>query len=192
MFYRFPVMLHRFLNSIFIELFSIMKLLWPYLVVIAAFIIFLVRNGGVVVGKVWNSSLKRIPLTYDTIGDKSNHEVSFHGAQLLYFLFVASTGFGFSLYSVSKVHAFADSIRRQAKSMRGFLFLVGVSCAVLLVIHFGSPIHKFLLADNRHYTFYVWRKFFRKHSLAKFVPLLLYLFQGWHCWTELRTLCDWL
>jgi alpha-1,2-glucosyltransferase len=61
---------------------------------------------------------------------------------------------------------------------------------VLLVIHWFSPVHKFMLADNRHYTFYVWRKFFLKHRLAKFIPATLYVFQAWRCWTELRTLAS--
>lgn len=42
-----------------------------------------------------------------------------------------------------------------------------------------------MLADNRHYTFYVWRKFFLKHKLAKFLPTPAYLFFGWRCWNDL-------
>ena len=32
--------------------------------------------------------------------------------------------------------------------------------------------HPYLLADNRHYTFYIWRKVFMRHELVKyaFVP----------------------
>ncbi|TMW60727.1 hypothetical protein Poli38472_000769 [Pythium oligandrum] len=158
----------NFVKAIFSDLLPLLSLLWPFIALVLGFIVFLVVNGGIVVG------------------DKSNHEASIHGAQLLYFVFVASTGFGLSLFQPSQVLRFADSTRRQAKSMGGLVFLATIVGVVIAIIHFLSPVHKFMLADNRHYTFYVWRKFFLKHRLAKFIPSLLYMFQGWRCWTELR------
>ncbi|GLD91789.1 hypothetical protein PINS_up000322 [Pythium insidiosum] len=158
----------EFLKAIFSHLPELLALLWPFIAIVAGFIVFLVHNGGIVVG------------------DKSNHEAGLHGAQILYFIFVASTGFGASVLAPSQIQRFADTMRRQAKSASGFVFLLFTVASVLLVVAFSSPVHKFMLADNRHYTFYVWRRFFLKHQLAKYIPISLYLLQGWRCWSELR------
>lgn len=119
-------------------------------------------------------------------GDKSNHEVSFHASQLLYFSAVAATGFGLSLIAPTQLRNFVAAIARNAKCFKGLLFMTSSLALVLVAIQYFSPVHKFLLADNRHYTFYIWRKLFLKHRLAKFLPTPLYLFFGWRCWVELR------
>ena len=95
------------------------------------------------------------------VGDKSSHEVTFHGAQVLYFIIVAASGFGLSLAAPTYVRAFAASARRNGNSVRGFLFISFLIAATVMIIFCFSPVHKFMLADNRHYTFYVWRKFFQ-------------------------------
>ncbi|RLN44325.1 hypothetical protein BBJ29_009698 [Phytophthora kernoviae] len=162
--------LRIFLNFIVVvvsNLLSILQIVWPFVVIVAAFVAFLLVNGGIVVG------------------DKSNHEVSFHGAQVLYFIVVAATGFGLNLVTPSQVVKFVKSVHRTAKSPQGALFILAMATATVGVIWRFSPVHKFMLADNRHYTFYVWRKFFLKHELAKFLPVPLYLFFGWCCWSEL-------
>ncbi|KAG2831655.1 hypothetical protein PC129_g5907 [Phytophthora cactorum] len=114
----------NFISVVISNIPSILLIVWPFVVLVLGFISFLVMNGGIVVG------------------DKSNHEVTFHGAQP------------------------AKEIAQIGPPER-------------------CPVHKFMLADNRHYTFYVWRKFFLKHEVAKFLPTPLYLFFGWHCWDEL-------
>lgn len=159
----------NFLVVIFANLVALVQLVWPFVVVAVGFLVFLVKNGGIVVG------------------DKSNHEAGFHGAQILYFTVVAASGFGLSLFAPSSIKRFADSVRRNAKDPKGWLFMLCVVGAMLLTILLFSPVHKFMRADNRHYTFYIWRKFFLKHPLAKYLPGSLYLFFGWRCWTELRT-----
>ncbi len=35
--------------------------------------------------------------------------------------------------------------------------------------------HPFIIADNRHYTFYIWRKLFKVHDYAKYVHIPVYL-----------------
>lgn len=39
--------------------------------------------------------------------------------------------------------------------------------------------HPFLLSDNRHYTFYVWRKFYRLHASARYLLIPAYCISGW-------------
>jgi alpha-1,2-glucosyltransferase len=45
-----------------------------------------------------------------------------------------------------------------------------------LGVLFLSIEHPFLLADNRHYTFYVWRKIYRRHWTAPYLSTPLYVF----------------
>ncbi|ETM44040.1 hypothetical protein, variant 3 [Phytophthora nicotianae] len=156
-----------FISVVISNLPSILLIVWPFVVIVAGFVGFLVANGGIVVG------------------DKSNHEVTFHGAQVLYFIVVAASGFGLSLIAPNQLKRSIASLRRNAGSSRGVVFMIFAVVVTIGVIHLFSPVHKFMLADNRHYTFYVWRKFFLKHDMAKFLPAPLYLYFGWRCWDEL-------
>ncbi|KAG7391229.1 glucosyltransferase [Phytophthora pseudosyringae] len=157
----------NFVSVVVSNLPSILLIVWPFVVIVAGFIGFLLTNGGIVVG------------------DKSNHEVTFHGAQVLYFIVVAASGFGLSLIAPSQLKKCIGSVRRYSGSGRGVLSMIFLLAVTVGVVHCFSPVHKFMLADNRHYTFYVWRKFFLKHELAKFLPSPFYLFFGWRCWDEL-------
>ncbi|ETN04784.1 hypothetical protein, variant [Phytophthora nicotianae INRA-310] len=156
-----------FISVVISNLPSILLIVWPFVVIVAGFVGFLVANGGIVVG------------------DKSNHEVTFHGAQVLYFIVVAASGFGLSLIAPNQLKRSIASLRRNAGSSRGVVFMIFAVVVTIGVIHLFSPVHKFMLADNRHYTFYVWRKFFLKYDMAKFLPAPLYLYFGWRCWDEL-------
>ena len=42
------------------------------------------------------------------------------------------------------------------------LFFVVVPICIGLSIRFASPVHPFMLADNRHYVFYLWKKIMSK------------------------------
>ena len=45
-----------------------------------------------------------------------------------------------------------------------------------LILAYGSKDHPFLLADNRHYTFYIWRWFLKKRYIRILLsPLYYYL-----------------
>lgn len=39
--------------------------------------------------------------------------------------------------------------------------------------------HPFLLSDNRHYTFYIWRRVFRLHFLVPYLLAPVYLACAW-------------
>lgn len=64
----------------------------PYTLVLAAFTVFIVWNGGIVLGRVYGQCLFFSPLT-DFLGDKSNHIPVLHIPQLYYFI-AATTFFG--------------------------------------------------------------------------------------------------
>jgi alpha-1,2-glucosyltransferase len=53
-------------------------------------------------------------------------------------------------------------------------------CGVMLfTVHFNTIVHPFLLADNRHYVFYVFRWFLLRHPVAKYLAVPIYLICGW-------------
>lgn len=39
--------------------------------------------------------------------------------------------------------------------------------------------HPFLLADNRHYTFYIWRRLFKFHFMVPYLLAPIYLACAW-------------
>lgn len=43
------------------------------------------------------------------------------------------------------------------------------------MVHFNTVVHPYLLADNRHYTFYVWNRFYGRHQLAKYLIIPVYV-----------------
>ena len=76
------------------------------------------------------------------------------------------------------------------KSLQGFhsasnnlprlAILIPILATTLVTIHYNTLVHPFTLADNRHYTFYVFRLLTR-HPLTKYLVSPLYLFFGWAC-----------
>lgn len=58
------------------------------------------------------------------------------------------------------------------------LFKLSVALAAgLISVHFFSIAHPYLLADNRHYPFYLWRKVINRYWFMKYllVPIYSYL-----------------
>lgn len=47
-------------------------------------------------------------------------------------------------------------------------------CALFLVVHFNTIVHPYLLADNRHYIFYVWNRFLGRHAVSKYLAIPVY------------------
>ena len=57
--------------------------------------------------------------------------------------------------------------------------LATLICIVMaVVVHFNTIIHPFTMADNRHYTFYVFRLLLR-HPSIKYLVIPLYFFGAW-------------
>lgn len=59
--------------------------------------------------------------------------------------------------------------------IRNKLKTIIVSVIILLIVHFNTVVHPYLLADNRHYTFYVWNRFYGRHPLAKYAATPVYV-----------------
>ena len=61
-------------------------------------------------------------------------------------------------------------------------YKVSVLCSAILlslVVQFNTMAHPYLLADNRHYTFYIWRRIFMRHWAVKFALVPVYIYSFW-------------
>ncbi|XP_035782819.1 putative Dol-P-Glc:Glc(2)Man(9)GlcNAc(2)-PP-Dol alpha-1,2-glucosyltransferase [Anopheles albimanus] len=135
---------------------EILERFWAYAVVMGSFVAFLVVNGSIV------------------IGDKSAHEAALHVPQLFYFTLF------FAMFSSSLVLPVAFDILKTA-IRRWYLTLI-VCALVGVIIHFNTIVHPYLLADNRHYTFYLWNRFYGRWWFARYLPIPVYVIGGLLLW----------
>ncbi|KAF9535485.1 glucosyltransferase [Crepidotus variabilis] len=135
----------------------------PYTLVLAGFGAFVVWNGGIV------------------LGDKSNHIPAMHIPQLYYFI-AATTFFGWPVLAsgpggpITLIMRVKERMFGSASRTISTIVVCGVMGVTvkLFTIH-----HPFLLSDNRHYVFYVWRRIYMFHPLVPYVLIPLYLACGW-------------
>lgn len=50
------------------------------------------------------------------------------------------------------------------------------------IVYSNTLVHPYLLADNRHYTFYVWNKFYGRYHLARYAIVPAYIFAATLCY----------
>ncbi|KAK2858853.1 hypothetical protein Q5P01_003473 [Channa striata] len=142
---------------------GVLLLAWPYAAVAVGFLMFVVVNDGIVVG------------------DRTSHEACLNFPQIFYFL---SFALFFSLpvsLCYYRVLRFLQALKKQPLF---FFFLTGI--ALLLVWKF-TFVHKYLLADNRHFPFYVWKRLFQRHELVRFLLVPAYIFAGWNFLDSLKS-----
>jgi len=126
----------------------ILSKLYAYILVVIAFIYFVIVNRGIVVG------------------DKSNHQVSFHPTQLLYFSLFLLPNLAIGLRHIlrnlklSVIRIFSNSVMFSTWLMLTTFFCV--------VVHYFTIPHPFILADNRHYIFYLWKNFIGRYWWFKY------------------------
>lgn len=146
------------LSSSFISFFKACARDWyllvPFAINFGLFGAFVVYNGGI------------------TFGDRENHQVSIHGAQLLYcatFLAFFSVPLWLLPQTVIEYLKFTMS--------HTITTLVSLWAINYTILHF-TVIHPFLLADNRHYTFYIFRKIISRPN-ANYILVPAYHFCAW-------------
>lgn len=133
--------------------------LWPLAAVVAAFAAFVVANGGIVVG------------------DKAHHAPVRHLAQPLYCLLYCTAWLAPALWSPLALRCTARSLARSLRRAPGpaAAALAACAAAAAAAVHAGTLAHPFLLADNRHYTFYLWRRVVNVTPWARYALLPAYL-----------------
>ncbi|CAK5047925.1 unnamed protein product [Meloidogyne enterolobii] len=53
-----------------------------------------------------------------------------------------------------------------------------ISLFAFLSVNCCTLAHPYLLADNRHFTFYIWQRFFQRHWIAKYLAIPFYNFSA--------------
>jgi len=142
----------RFVYCLWLKKLQIVNLTWSLLIPVIGFLIFVIVNGGVVVG------------------DKENHQPVQHFAMAAHAIVI------YGMISTPYVIAEGISHHFNAKkkstiSVVGRMFSCGgrgnmilaliLSLFLSLGFLFYSLSHPFLLSDNRHYTFYLWQRYLR-------------------------------
>ena len=124
---------------------------------LAAFAAFVRYNGGVV------------------LGDKSNHRPALHTAQLLYLVGYAAAPF--ELHALTR--GLAATLRTAAAAAAAAPLSVAAATAAAAAAAHGTLCHAFLLADNRHVSFYLWRHVLGKHPAVRYALVPLHVLLGW-------------
>ena len=107
--------------------------LWPHLCLLGSFAAFVFWNEGVV------------------LGDKTNHVATIHLAQMLYMWpFIVFFSWPAMLPQFTNLKVLAYRLPR-------LWVIVATMLPMLGIVHYNTVVHKFLLADNRHYAFYVFK-----------------------------------
>ncbi|ESQ40154.1 hypothetical protein EUTSA_v10013300mg [Eutrema salsugineum] len=128
----------------------------PFIVVVVAFGIFILWNGGIV------------------LGAKEAHVVSPHFAQIMYFSLVSALFTAPLHFSVDQLRHLFQKLHKNWP-LRLLLTLMAL-IAGFVSVHFFSLAHPYLLADNRHYPFYLWRKVINAHWSVKYLLVPLYVY----------------
>ncbi|KZV70315.1 glycosyltransferase family 59 protein [Peniophora sp. CONT] len=135
----------------------------PYALVLIGFGAFVVWNGGIV------------------LGDKSNHVPATHVPQLFYFIaFATMAGWPALISGPGGLPRLVKEVRwRMFGTSRRTLATALLAAVMSVGVHFFTIHHPFLLADNRHYTFYVWRRVFMLHPIVPHLLVPGYIACGW-------------
>ncbi|KAI5634623.1 DIE2/ALG10 family domain-containing protein [Phthorimaea operculella] len=109
---------------------------------------------------VWNGSI--------VLGDKKAHEATLHIPQLFYFLVFYGV-FGLP-YVLKQVPTTLKLI------LANKLKVIALCLLFLAIVHCKTIVHPYLLADNRHYTFYIWNRWYGKYDFARYASVPVYVF----------------
>ena len=106
------------------------------------------------------------------VGDRAAHTATLHLLQLCYF---SAFYLGVTLpWAVRHLLELPAAVRAHPTRLAAALGLL------LAAVHWGTVAHPYLLADNRHFTFYLWRRVFMRHWAAKYLLTPLYVFGFYH------------
>ena len=136
-FERMGTQIIHFLSLFVSELHFILRLAIPYLALFIAFLLFFVRNGYSVV-----------------LGDRENHSISLHFMQICYF-----SVFFCTVFIDDIVFKCYQAMRNPSALFTRWNLICYLLCLFFsgICVHKFTIIHPFLLADNRHFVFYIFK-----------------------------------
>ncbi|KAJ1650320.1 glucosyltransferase [Dispira simplex] len=141
------------------------RFLWPavlpYLIVEVMFGLFLVWNRGIV------------------LGDHEHHLASLHFPQIYYCVAFLTGILAPTIFRLNYPVSFLIYTTKYLRSMRFIILSVLLIACTLFSIHRFTLEHPFILSDNRHYSFYVWKDIYRTHPLVRYLLVPFYFFGFW-------------
>ncbi|KAG8994174.1 glucosyltransferase [Tulasnella sp. 427] len=148
---------------------TVLPLLPPYIAGFLAFLGFVVWNGGIV------------------LGDKSNHVPVIHIPQVYYGVAFA-TAFGWPILFTGRhgVFRLLKNIYLRSFWTKWYTSRTIFIMAFILFTTWKYTIHHpFLLSDNRHYTFYIWKRLYMFHPAVPYLLAPVYYFCGYAWYVRL-------
>lgn len=121
-----------------------------YVITIVIFLVFVALNGSIVVG------------------DKAAHKPVIHIPQLFYFSLFCLV-FAWPHF----INLIIPFMKYVSKQMLAIFFII---MSMIIIVHYNTLIHPYLLADNRHYTFYIWKRFYQNIIWFRYIITPVYLF----------------
>ena len=133
---------------------------------------------------VSKAHIPTVPHTHTLKGDKENHVVSIHLAQMLY-LWPCFAFFSLPLLYPYIINIHPNTVLPPALRLESIgsrfprpIVRVLVIAIMLAIAHYNTLVHPFTLADNRHFTFYVFRILLR-HPAIKYLAAPIYFLCAW-------------
>lgn len=124
---------------------------WEMIALLLAFAAFVVWNSGVV------------------IGDKSNHTISVHLMQPLYLLAYIAAALAPFCWSIGAVVQTLEMIIKHPQ-----IYITSAAVTGVMVYRY-TLVHPFMLADNRHIVFYIWRRIINYRWWSRYALIPVYL-----------------
>lgn len=125
-------------------------------------------------------------------GDKENHTPSIHLPQMLYiwpyFVFFSfPILYPYFLNALFPPTLLPPGLRFGPTRLQLPRWIVAVSAmgTMMALVYFNTIIHPFILADNRHYMFYVFRMFILRRPFTKYLNIPVYYLCAWATMTAL-------
>lgn len=115
------------------------------------------------------------------VGDRQAHIPSFHPMQMCYFVvFVLAFSFPWLLSLRCSKILELKSVRKQLTQEKSpsYAYFVPMTAIISTLVYRNTIAHPYLLADNRHYTFYAWRLLFGpgKSTFLRYLPVPVYVY----------------
>ncbi|CAO3565181.1 unnamed protein product [Mortierella alpina] len=155
--------INGFVHMLLSKPFTVVMMALPNLGLLAGFIAFVKWNGGIV------------------LGDKSNHVPSAHVVQLFYFAVFSA---GMSVFAILGGVPLARLLKRPLS--KSWMVILATAAIMAACIYKFTYVHPFLLADNRHYVFYVC-KLVLQNPIVRYGMIPIYMASAYFCWQSLAT-----
>ena len=124
---------------------------WEIIALLVSFATFVIWNGGVV------------------IGDKSHHTLSLHLMQPIYLIAYIAAALAPLCFSTGSI---SNTLKMAIKHPGMYIMTAAV---MMTMVYNFTLIHPFMVADNRHIVFYIWRRVLNYRWWSRYALIPFYL-----------------